>query len=59
MIANTISRIIVRVSRWSSTGNAAARPESRLASFCREIVDLRAGGFSCARELGLRLALCG
>jgi hypothetical protein len=32
MIANTISRIIVRVSRWSSTGNAAARPETRPAS---------------------------
>jgi hypothetical protein len=29
MIANTISRIIVRGSHWSSTGNAAARPESR------------------------------
>jgi hypothetical protein len=27
MIANTISRIIMRVSRWSSTGNAAARPD--------------------------------
>jgi hypothetical protein len=27
MIANTVSRIIVRVLRWSSTGNAAARPE--------------------------------
>jgi hypothetical protein len=26
MIASTISRIIVRVSRWSSTGNAATRP---------------------------------
>jgi hypothetical protein len=32
MIANTISRIITRVLRWSSTGNAAARPESRPAS---------------------------
>ena len=32
MIANTISRIIVRVARWSSTGNAAARPERRPAS---------------------------
>jgi hypothetical protein len=32
MIANTISRIIVRVSRWSSTGNAAARSERRPAS---------------------------
>lgn len=32
MIANTISRIIVHVSRWSSTGNAAARPERRPAS---------------------------
>ena len=28
MIASTISRIIVRVSRWSSTGNPAARPDS-------------------------------
>jgi len=28
MIGNTISRIIVRVLRWSSTGNAAARPDS-------------------------------
>ena len=28
MIANTISRIIVRGLHWSSTGNAAARPES-------------------------------
>jgi hypothetical protein len=27
MIASTISRIIARVSRWSSTGNAAARPD--------------------------------
>jgi hypothetical protein len=27
MIASTISRIIVRASRWSSTGNAAARPD--------------------------------
>jgi hypothetical protein len=27
MIANTISRIIARVLRWSSTGNAAARPD--------------------------------
>jgi hypothetical protein len=27
MIAITISRIIARVSRWSSTGNAAARPD--------------------------------
>jgi hypothetical protein len=32
MIANTISRIIVRVSRWSSTGNAAARPDGGPAS---------------------------
>jgi hypothetical protein len=32
MIANTISRIIVRVSRWSSTGNPAARPERQPAS---------------------------
>jgi len=29
MIANTISRIIVRVSRRSPTGNAAAQPERR------------------------------
>jgi hypothetical protein len=29
MSASTISRIIVRVSRWSSTSNAAARPERR------------------------------
>jgi hypothetical protein len=29
MIANTISRVIAHVSRWSSTGNAAARPERR------------------------------
>jgi hypothetical protein len=29
MIANTISCTIARVLRWSSTGNAAARPESR------------------------------
>jgi hypothetical protein len=29
MIANTISRIIMRGLHWSSTGNAAARPESR------------------------------
>jgi hypothetical protein len=29
MIANAISRIIARVLRWSSTGNAAARPERR------------------------------
>ena len=28
MSANTISRIIVSVSRWSSTGNPAARPDS-------------------------------
>jgi hypothetical protein len=32
MIPNTISRIIVRVSRWSSTSNTAARPERRPAS---------------------------
>jgi hypothetical protein len=32
MIANTISRIIARVSRWSSTGNATVRPESRPAA---------------------------
>jgi hypothetical protein len=32
MIGNTISRITARVLRWSSTGNAAARPESRPAS---------------------------
>jgi hypothetical protein len=32
MSANTISRIIVRVSRWSSTGNTAARPKRRPAS---------------------------
>jgi hypothetical protein len=29
MSAHTISRIIVRVARWSSTGNAAVRPERR------------------------------
>ena len=29
MIANTISRVIAHVSRWSSTGNAAVRPERR------------------------------
>ena len=29
MIANTISRVIAHVSRWSSTGNAAALPERR------------------------------
>jgi hypothetical protein len=29
MIANTISGIIVRGLHWSSTSNAAARPESR------------------------------
>jgi hypothetical protein len=28
MIASTISRIIARVSCWSSTGNAAAWPDS-------------------------------
>jgi len=28
MTANTISRIIVRLWRWSSTGNAAGRPNS-------------------------------
>jgi hypothetical protein len=28
MIANTISRVIVHLSRWSSSGNAAARPNS-------------------------------
>jgi hypothetical protein len=33
MIANAISRIIARVSRWSSTGNDAARPESHPASY--------------------------
>jgi hypothetical protein len=27
MIASTIPRIVARVSRWSSTGNAAARPD--------------------------------
>jgi hypothetical protein len=27
MIANTVSRIIARVSRWSLTGNASARPD--------------------------------
>jgi hypothetical protein len=27
MIASTISRIIARVPRWSSTGDAAARPD--------------------------------
>jgi hypothetical protein len=27
MIANTISRIIARVSRWSATGDAAVRPD--------------------------------
>ena len=27
MIASTIPRIIVRVVRWSSTGNATARPD--------------------------------
>jgi hypothetical protein len=32
MIAHTISRIIVRVSRWPSAGNAAAWPERRPAS---------------------------
>jgi hypothetical protein len=32
MIAHTISRFIVRVSRWSSTGDAAVRPERRAAS---------------------------
>jgi hypothetical protein len=32
MIANTIPRIIVRVSRWSPTGNAAARSERRPAA---------------------------
>ena len=32
MIASTISCIIARVLRWSSTGNATARPESRPAS---------------------------
>jgi hypothetical protein len=32
MTANTISCIIVRVSRWSSTGNAAVLPERRPAS---------------------------
>jgi hypothetical protein len=32
MIANTIFRIIVRVSRWSSTGNAAAWPDRHPAS---------------------------
>ena len=32
MIAHTISRMIVRVSRWSSTGNGAVRPEGRPAS---------------------------
>jgi hypothetical protein len=32
MIANTISRIIAPVLRWSSTGNATAWPESRPAS---------------------------
>jgi hypothetical protein len=32
MIANTISRIIARVSRWSSTGDPAVRPERRPAS---------------------------
>ena len=29
MIANIISRVIAHVLRWSSTGNAAARPERR------------------------------
>jgi hypothetical protein len=29
MIGNMISRIILRVLRWSSTGNAPTRPESR------------------------------
>jgi hypothetical protein len=32
MIGNTAFRTITRVLRWSSTGNAAARPESRPAS---------------------------
>jgi hypothetical protein len=32
MSANTIFRIIVSLSRWSSTGDAAARPERRPAS---------------------------
>jgi hypothetical protein len=32
MTADTISRIIVRASRWSSAGNAAVRPERRPAS---------------------------
>ncbi len=31
MIASTISRVIARVSRWSSTGNATARPKGRQA----------------------------
>jgi hypothetical protein len=29
MIASTISRVIARVSCWSSTGNATARPNRR------------------------------
>ena len=35
MIANTISRIIARVSRQSSTGNATARPDRCLTPHSR------------------------
>jgi hypothetical protein len=40
MIANTVFRIIVRVSRWLLTGNAAARPDScpaRRRSLCASL----------------------
>jgi hypothetical protein len=43
MIANTISRIIVSVSRRSSTGNAAARPDRRPALHVTLNVSLRHG----------------
>jgi hypothetical protein len=41
MIANTSSRIIARLLRWSSTGNAAARPERRPASHMTLHVSLK------------------